>query len=342
MAVTPRTNFTREHYTIGWICMLEVEFIAALSMLDEQHGPLPVSTNDRTDYVPGRIGPHNVVIVPLQGAGNALAAGAMAKMRMTFPNITSVLLVGIGGGVPVETDAGMIRLGDVVVGEPSGRYPGVVQYDHGKLEAGEFQHTGFLAPPPERLLVAARELDARRATMPTDPILEHLRRMVDSTVDGPSMLSRYPGLEKDHLYSPGYVHQGARVPCDQSGCSPLQRVQRPTDAAGDRERSPVVHRGNIASAERVMKSGLRRDQIAEQYDIICFEMEAAGVLADWPCLVIRGISDYSDSHKNDDWQPYAAATAAAYARQLCFHIPSTYPVVVEQQTTILYQGEMVV
>ena len=41
----------------------------------------------------------------------------------------------------------------------------------------------------------------------------------------------------------------------------------------------------------------------------------------FPCLVIRGISDYADSHKNKIWQPYAAATAAAYAKELLLVIP---------------------
>ncbi|OLN92294.1 Kinesin light chain 1 [Colletotrichum chlorophyti] len=50
-------------------------------------------------------------------------------------------------------------------------------------------------------------------------------------------------------------------------------------------------------------------------------MEAAGAIADFPCLVVRGISDYCDSHKNDQWHGYAAAVAAAYARQLFFYMP---------------------
>lgn len=45
-------------------------------------------------------------------------------------------------------------------------------------------------------------------------------------------------------------------------------------------------------------------------------MGAAGLMNSFPCLVIRGICNYSDSHKNDDWQDYAAATAAAYAKEL--------------------------
>ena len=83
----------------------------------------------------------------------------------------------------------------------------------------------------------------------------------------------------------------------------------------------VVHRGTIASGELVIKNGKLRDELAKQYDVLCFEMEAAGALADFPCIVIRGISGYCDSHKNDQWHSYAAAAAAAYARQLFFHMP---------------------
>ena len=65
-----------------------------------------------------------------------------------------------------------------------------------------------------------------------------------------------------------------------------------------------------------MKHGITRDRLAEQEDIICFEMEAAGLMDNFPCLVIRGICDYADSHKNKIWQQYAAAVAAAYAKAL--------------------------
>jgi hypothetical protein len=54
--------------------------------------------------------------------------------------------------------------------------------------------------------------------------------------------------------------------------------------------------------------------------VLCFEMEAAGLMNYLPCLVIRGICDYADSHKNKRWQGYAAAAAAAYARELLQYI----------------------
>ncbi|KAJ5021737.1 hypothetical protein J3E73DRAFT_434813 [Bipolaris maydis] len=55
-----------------------------------------------------------------------------------------------------------------------------------------------------------------------------------------------------------------------------------------------------------------RDKVsAELGGVLCFEMEAAGLMNSFPCLVIRGICDYADSHKNKKWQPYAAGIAAA-------------------------------
>ncbi|KAK4951244.1 hypothetical protein LTR10_010217 [Elasticomyces elasticus] len=83
----------------------------------------------------------------------------------------------------------------------------------------------------------------------------------------------------------------------------------------------VVHRGTIAGGEKVMRYDIERDLLARDLEVLCFEMEAAGALNDFPCLVIRGISDYSDSHKNDKWHGYAAAVAAAYARELFKHMP---------------------
>lgn len=64
-----------------------------------------------------------------------------------------------------------------------------------------------------------------------------------------------------------------------------------------------------------------RDKLADSHKIMCFEMEAAGLLQHFPCLVVRGICDYSDSHKNDDWHGYAAMSAAAYTKDLLNRIP---------------------
>ena len=65
-----------------------------------------------------------------------------------------------------------------------------------------------------------------------------------------------------------------------------------------------------------MKRGKTRDRLAKEHGMLCFEMEAAGLMNQLPCLVVRGICDYSDSHKNKQWQGYAALTAATYAKIL--------------------------
>ena len=86
----------------------------------------------------------------------------------------------------------------------------------------------------------------------------------------------------------------------------------------------VIHYGTIASGNRVIEDGVTRDWLSLQLGgVLCFEVEAAGLMNNFPCIVIRGISDYADSHKNDRWQPYAAAAATACAKELLSVIKST-------------------
>ena len=87
------------------------------------------------------------------------------------------------------------------------------------------------------------------------------------------------------------------------------------------EDNPAIHYGLIASGNQLMKNALVRDRLTAEKEVLCFEMEAAGLMNHFPCLVIRGICDYSDSHKNKEWQGYAAMAAAAYAKDLLCRIP---------------------
>jgi nucleoside phosphorylase len=65
-----------------------------------------------------------------------------------------------------------------------------------------------------------------------------------------------------------------------------------------------------------MKSAEERDRIAKIDDIIAFEIEAGGVWEEVPCIIVKGVCDYADSHKNKKWQDFAAATAAAVMKAL--------------------------
>lgn len=172
-------RLSRTDYTLGWICPLEVEQIAALEMLDEEHESLPQSPMDPNIYNLGSINGHNIVILGLHQTGSCPAAMAVTLMRITFPNVVCGLLVGIGGGVPRVTDDGPIRLGHVVVGKPAGTHPGVIQYDLGKAKYGDFERTGYVCPPPVRLLNAAQALAVQRARAKgeEDPITMGMRRI---------------------------------------------------------------------------------------------------------------------------------------------------------------------
>ncbi|KAF9872076.1 hypothetical protein CkaCkLH20_10413 [Colletotrichum karsti] len=308
-------------YRVAWICPMEVEQIAAEEMLDEEHDDLPQSEADHNVYKLGSINGHNIVIAGLHETGNCSAAAVVTQMRMTFRKLKFGLLVGIGGGVPVATDCGMIRLGHVVVSKPAGAHSGVVQYDHGKaISEGLFERTGSLAPPPAVLLNAARQMGVqrKRAKGKRDPILENVSRIDPKHPPFRQFGFEYPGEENDFLFPSGHRHQQQGISCEAGGCDLSTRVLRLEDT----DRTFVtVHMGNIASGERVIKDATLRDGLAKQYGLLCFEMEAAGVSFNFPCLTIRGISDYCDSHKNDRWRGYAAAVAAGYTRQLFFHMP---------------------
>ncbi|GMG04008.1 unnamed protein product [Aspergillus oryzae var. brunneus] len=310
-----------QDYAIGWICPLPVEQTVALLMLDETHDRLPQQPADQNIYTLGSIDDHNIVIAGLHQPGNSPAATVVTQMRNTFPNIHYVLLVGIGGGVPVRTESDWVRLGDVVVCKPIGEYPGVVQYDTDKAEVGQFKRIGALPPPPVVLLQAAQDMEVKRSLLKTqdDPIAKCLQRIPS---DIPALKKYlYPGFATDRLYHNDYIHKQPGVPCDECKCD-LSRLRRREDPKNTNPKYIRVHRGVIASGGMVIKDANQRDNLAGKYGVLCFETEAAGTLADLPALVIRGIADYCDSHKNDLWHGYAAATAAAYARQLILHMPT--------------------
>jgi hypothetical protein len=177
-----------------------------------------------------------------------------------------------------------------------------------------------LQSPPTVLLNAANKLAVCRNTEEGDPLAINLERI--DVNRGCLQMYRFPGRQNDHLYSPAYSHVDANSSCMECGCDASQRISRRDDDKRYRDGERlVVHHGTIASGELVLKDGLLRDILANQHGILCFEMEAAGALNDCPCLVIRGISDYCDSHKNNMWHGFAAAAAASYARQLFFHMP---------------------
>jgi nucleoside phosphorylase len=303
---------THKDYTVGWICALEVEQAAARASLGAEHPRLPAIPGDPNIYRFGSVNGHNVVIacLPDGETGNNPAATVATRMVQNFPSIRFGLMVGIGGGVPTPPNYNDIRLGDVVVSSATGEFGGVVQYDRGKtVQEGAFKRTGSLNRPPEVLRQAVSDL---RATyrLKRGRLAKYLADMI-SEYDTFASPATTLGLQ-DTLFHPEYDHpMGGYFPTCAS-CDVTQIIQRSPRVPG-----PVVHYGTIASGNQVMRNGLERDRISKELGgVLCFEMEAAGLMNTFPCLVIRGICDYSDSHKNKNWQAYAAAVAAAYTKEL--------------------------
>ena len=304
-------KLTHRDYTVGWICGLEIEYTAARAMLDEEHEDLEQPGKDPNIYSFGQIGVHNVVIASLPAGITGIGPAAKVAMHMshTFPSLRFGTLVGIGGGVPSSEND--IRLGDIVVSQPGTQNGGVVQYDFGKtIEEGCFIQTGVLNRPCTILLNALIKVQSNHG-FERYGYVEHLSNI-------PSVLQpkfSYPGEDNDRLFEANYDHVKDSTKCINCSCEKLKK-RSPRDTP-----RPHVFYGTIACGNLVMRHGKTRDKIASQFGGLCFEMEAAGLMDDFPCIVIRGICAYADSHKDEQWEPYAAATAAAYAKELLNVIP---------------------
>ena len=299
-------------YTVACICPMGVELAPVKAMLDHVHPHLPTQ-RDQNSYILGEMCGHNVVIAVLPEIGNNAAATTAIQLLNDFPAIRFGLLVGIGGGVPDdEEDSIDIRLGDVVISKPTNTFGGVVQYDMGKETSSGFERTGGLNKPPALLRSSVESLAADHR-MKGSRVPEYLRAMVRQYSAMEEDYS-YPGAQHDQLFRADYPHAGG-VSCRH--CDTQRTVER--DAR--RNTNPKIHYGTIGSANQVVKNATVRDKLKRDLKIFCVEMEAAGLMESFPCLVIRGICDYADAHKNKKWQPYAAATAAGYMKELLSVIP---------------------
>ncbi|KAL5093486.1 hypothetical protein Trisim1_010216 [Trichoderma cf. simile WF8] len=327
---------SRSHadYTVGWVCALPQEQTAAIAMLDERHESLSKPLTDPNAYTLGSIGQHNIVIscLPKGHAGPNSAATAATQMVQTFSSIKIGLLVGIGGGIPPK-----VRLGDVVVSTPDGQFPGVVQWDLGKsMEGGKFERTDSLNNPPNSLLSALGKLESKHE-LEGSKISDFLKQFGEKyPLAAKTYLDSTP--LRDVLFKSGYPHVRGK-PIENNGveddikedfdgvsdqeeeeeeeeegcvsCDPSQIIRR-------KQRSMRVHYGLIASSNTTIEDAEFRDRLNKELGkkVLCVEMEAAGLMNSFPCIVIRGICDYADSHRNKIWHKYAAAVAAAFAKEL--------------------------
>ncbi|PLN80386.1 nucleoside phosphorylase [Aspergillus taichungensis] len=299
---SPAVSLTYSDYTVGWICALPKELTAATAVLDQIHPGLSKPPDDPNAYTLGSIGGHNIVIACLPNgkvASHSIAI-SVTQMTRTLPLVIFSLIVGIGGGIPPK-----VSLGDVVVGTPGDGHQGMVEWDFDKAEDGRlFGRVGGHNSPPTALLTALAKMESQG---------ELWGYKIPQYLD--DMGRKWPNMV------PGYTHP----PCGKghkiAGIG-LEPEQVQSDGAKRQSDDMRVHYGLIASGGQAIADARFRDSLDEYLggDVLCVETGAAGLNDDFPCLVIRGISNYADSQTTDEWQEYAAGVAAACARELLQYV----------------------
>ncbi|WAO84617.1 PNP-UDP-1 domain-containing protein [Fusarium falciforme] len=335
---------SRDDFQIAIACSLSLEYDAVCHLVDDfwdkDYGR---TASDPNMYRNGRIGAFNIVIVLLYGKRIFKATSATASLRSSYPNLELVLVTGICGGVPKTGEGKELVLGDVVISNT------VVQYDLGRRYPDGFETKNTLNDSLGRPALHIQNLVVTFKTRRGLQLLEqqsasHLEKLQSQQSDGDAATHyEYPGAGNDHLYPTSYVHKhystevcrecnsgpgvvcavSRNLSCRELGCDAQQRVPRKRLQDSERVRVPRVLVGHLGWGDRVLKSGEDRDRIAKEHDLIAFGMEEAGAWDGIPCIIVQGICDYADSHKNKHWQNFAAATAASVAKALVEEYPRT-------------------
>ncbi|KAK4226283.1 nucleoside phosphorylase domain-containing protein [Podospora fimiseda] len=335
---------SRDDFTLGIICALQLETNAVKLVLDELYTTkeeplLGKSDRDHTgSYLTGRIKNHNVVLVTLPRYAKKRAQIAAADLVASFPNIHLVFVVGICGALPTILKTGEeVLMGDVIISTS------IVQYDLG----AQFPHV-YKIDMDRALPGTAGDIVSLIKSLNGDKqgFEDHVAKCLTDIQRAEPKTYRFLGIDKDFVFPVDYLHlhrssDGVDCGCTETGacdvakkmkcrelsCArdmmlPRQRVEQKKrlEDGGKMEEAqkPAVYFGAIACGNRVVKSGVFRDALGEEVDIIAFEMEGSGVWeqSDVSCMVIKGACDYADSHKKKGWQNWAAATAAAACKAI--------------------------
>ncbi|KAL2807731.1 purine and uridine phosphorylase [Aspergillus granulosus] len=322
----------RNDFAIAIICALPLEADAVEALFDEHYDRLGKyygkQWGDANAYINGRIGKHDVVLCYMPGMGKGSAASVASSLQVSYPGIKLALVVGICGGAPPPPKYQEIFLGDVIISDS------VIEYDFGRHYPGGFKRkTGVkdtLGRPGREIRTLLNGLRAENARKELQDQAQQYLQILQQR--GAKWC--HPGVN-DILFKASYLHKhhshsstarcscfGSDLPeqiceaafgkdCDGLYCDSDQQIRC-------REVSEAIQTsiyiGSVASADTIMKSGQHRDEIVRREKVIGFEMEGAGVWVNVPCIIIKGVCDYADSHKSKLWQAYAAATGASVTK----------------------------
>jgi nucleoside phosphorylase len=234
------------------------------------------------------------------GMGKVRASTLGANAIRSFPHLRYIVMIGIAGGCPNPTDPEThVRLGDAVVSRADA---GVLEYDFIKKPEGQTEIRRF----PQAVCA---KMSSAMGKILTDSIsgLRPWEDEIDRIIERLGASYARPDDTKDVL------HDGTTV------------VSHPVDAER-RSGRPKIIEGTIGSADILQKDPGGRDALRDEYGVRAIEMEASGLQgAAWTqgrdIYVIRGICDYCDRYKTNEWQSYAAAVAAALGRGVIESMP---------------------
>ncbi|KAL8386828.1 hypothetical protein RB595_010358 [Gaeumannomyces hyphopodioides] len=319
----------RNGFHLAIICAFPFESDAIELLFDEiyeeRYGQ---ETGDINTYTTGRIGNHAVVLLLFSSMGMKASAVA-ASLQLSYTNIKLALIVGICGGLP-QIRGRDTFLGDVIVSKS------IVNHDFGWRYPDEFE----IRSTEDTLEQANNNIRGLLKLLEGEDELERLQKKAKANLvtlqaaaaDRGTSYSPPPDAadtlfpaEHGHIHHkedcddcdadpPRFCKRAFQLSCDEVGCetgryAPRQNRQqeRPVELV------PQVFMGRVACSDAIIRSGKHRDAVARERDVIAFEMEGAGGWKEVPCILVKGICDYADGHKNKQWRNFAAATAASVA-----------------------------
>lgn len=293
--------------TILIVTALPLEFDMMVELLENEREDRSFG-DKKSQYPHGKIGKHDVVIA-MSSMGNSFSALIATIALEKYHSIKYIFMTGIAGGIPnIENANEHVRLGDIVICNNKG----VVQHDMGKnitkpkktflkwfnSKNEEFEYN-FSPRPPDSTLLRNTEIHVQRTGTNEYEFWKHLDGLL---------------AKKNH------VRPEVMSLCDTPWINGSE-VEQPSVPNGFDQTRPRIHFGVIASGNTVVKSAKVRDKLKIDFKAKAIEMEASGVSdAAWiqgkDYFIVRGICDYSNSDKNKIWQPYAAAVAATFTKDI--------------------------
>ncbi|KAK7956409.1 uncharacterized protein PG986_005631 [Apiospora aurea] len=323
-AIKTGANPAPSSFDLAIITALDCEFNAVIKQLDEfdaSTGELHDSAKFYTSsnilsFLQGHILGHPLLLAKLVGPGDVDASRSVQYIAEKYPELRLVLVVGVCAGVakPVNTNISDIYIGDVIIGSHILSYAKGALFTPEEVKMREMSLQGSSDMKIQSLLGYLRN----------ETLLGRVEKRLNERVTRPSEPEKPFPADYHHFHrgkpcsdgvcnpQTGRACEGAfQALCSVVGCEDDRRLDRPGPDSGRIH----IRLGPYASAPMIMRDPTRRDQLAERFGVLAFEMELGGVWDfNMPVVPIKGVCDYADSHKNKSSQQFAADTAACVMR----------------------------